>query len=93
VNRATAGLGLVLESETGRRREVEADMRAPHVSGWRWRVRGASLLGFGGPDAETGCAAEEEKVGWAACGVGLERKKRGEEKRKRFSIFKIHSSK
>jgi hypothetical protein len=56
-------------------------------------VRGAGLLGCGGPDAETGCAAEEEKVGWAACGVGLERKKRGEEKGKGFSIFKIHSSK
>jgi hypothetical protein len=36
---------------------------------------------------------KKEKVGWAACGVGLERKKRGEGKGKRFSIFKNHSSK
>jgi hypothetical protein len=58
------------------------------------RLRGkAGLLGCGGPDAGTGCAAEKEKVGWAASGVGLKKKKRGEGKGKEFSNFKTHSSK
>jgi hypothetical protein len=36
---------------------------------------------------------KKEKMGWAASGVGLEKRKREEGKGKEFSNFKTHSSK
>jgi hypothetical protein len=68
--RAAAGLGLDPESETGRRREVDADERAPRVIG-RERRR---AWGLTGPEALLGRGAGESGLR-AELDVGLARKR------------------
>jgi hypothetical protein len=70
-----------------------------HVSLCWWRqAAGEGGLGWAGNarwaakekgEDGLGCLRKKKK----GCGAGLERKRREERKRKRFSNFKIHSSK